>query len=84
MKFMWMGCNLSMCQFKYLGCILDESGTDDAECHRMVGSRRKVTGAIRSLVNDRGLQLEYEKVLHEGLLMPVLMYGSETIIWKEK
>ena len=39
-------------KFKYLGCVLDESGTDGAECSR------KVAGAIRSLVNGRDLQLE--------------------------
>ena len=54
-----------MLEFKYLGCVLDESGTDETECLM------------------RGLQLEYTRVLHETLLMPVLMYGSETMIWKE-
>ena len=29
------------------------------------------------------LQLECAKVLHETLLVPVLMYVSETILWKE-
>ena len=24
------------------------------------------------------------KVLHEGLLMPVLLYGSETMLWRQK
>ena len=24
------------------------------------------------------------RALHESLLMPVLMYGTETMIWKEK
>ena len=33
---------------------------------------RRISGVIRSLVNARGL--------HETLLMPVLMYGNETII----
>ena len=45
---------------------------------------RRVSGVIRSLVNARGLQLEYARVLHETLLMPVLMYGNETVIWKEE
>ena len=38
-------------EFKYLGCVLDEAGTDGAECSRKVTSGRKVTGAIWSLVN---------------------------------
>ena len=36
------------------------------------------------LVNARDLQLECARVVHETLLVPVLMYGSETIIWKEE
>ena len=43
-------------EFKYLECVLDESGTDEAECSRRVASGRRVAGAIRSLVNARSLQ----------------------------
>ena len=56
-------------ELKYSGCVLDESGTDEAECNRKVVSGRRVADAIRSLVNAR--------VLHESLLVPVLTYGSE-------
>ena len=59
-------------------------GADGAECSRKVTSGRKVVGAIRSLVNARDLQLECSRVLHETLLVPVLMYGSETMLWREK
>ena len=52
--------------------------TDDAV------SQRKIAGAIRSLVNARDLELEHVRVLHEGLLMPFLLYGSEIMIWREK
>ena len=50
--------------FKYLGCVLDEFGTDEAKCRRKVVSGRRVTGAIRSLVNTNGLQFECSRVLH--------------------
>ena len=43
-----------------------------------------MAGAIRSLVNARDLQIEYARVLHETMLVPVLTYGSETILWKER
>ena len=43
-----------------------------------------VAGAIRCLVNVKGLQLECAEVLYETLLMPLLMYGRETMIWKER
>ena len=38
---------------------------------------------VRSLVNTRDLQLQYATVLHETLLVPVLMFGNETMLWKE-
>ena len=36
--------------------------------------------AIKSLVNDSDLQLECARVLHETLLVPVLIYGNETML----
>ena len=63
---------------------MGESGTDGTECNRKVASGRRVAGGIWSLVNARDLQLECARVLHEALLIPVLMYGSETLLWKEK
>ena len=52
-------------EFKHLGCVLDESGSDEAECRRKTACGRSVAGAIRSLVNARGLELECVRVLHE-------------------
>ena len=47
-------------------------------------SGRKVGGGIRFLINDRDLQLECTMILYETLLVPILMYGSEALIWKER
>ena len=69
-------------EFKYLGCVLDESGTDGGECSRKVVSVWRVAGSFRFLVNDRDLQLEFARVLHAILLVSVLMYGSEKMLWK--
>ena len=68
----------------YLGCVLDESGTDNAECRKKVASGKGFAGAIRSLVNAMSLQLECARVLHETLLVPALIYDSETMLWKER
>ena len=40
-------------KFKYLGCILDESSTDEAECSRKVASGKRVAGVLRSQVSAR-------------------------------
>ena len=71
-------------EFKYLGCTLNESGTDNAECRRKMASWRKGAGDMRPLANVRGLQLECARLLHEGLLMTVLLCKSETMIWRKK
>ena len=71
-------------EFKYLGCVLDESDTDGVECSKKVASGRKVAGAFRPIVNVRDLQIECSRVLHERLLVPILMYDSEIMLWKEK
>ena len=71
-------------EFKHLGLVFGKSGTVGAECIRKVASERMIAGAIRSLVNARDLQLQCARVLHETLLVPVLIYGSETMLWKEK
>ena len=69
-----------MSEFEYFGCVLDELGTDVFEYSRKVASGRKVVSVITSLVNAMGLQLECAIFLHESLLVPVFMYGSETLI----
>ena len=37
-----------------------------------------------SLVNAKSLQLECVRVLHESFLLPIIMYGSETMILREE
>ena len=59
---------------------MDESGGDREECGRKVETGSRVAGAIRSLVNARDLQLEYARILHEKFLVPVIIYGSETML----
>ena len=67
-----------------MGCVLDESGTNRAECSKKVARGRRVAGAIKSLVNAMDLKLDCARFLHETLLVQLLMYGSETMLWKEK
>ena len=65
-------------------CVLGESSTDEAECSKKVECMRRVADGIRSLVNARSLQLECSRVLDESLLVPILRYSSDTMIWREK
>ena len=57
--------------------MLDGLGTGGMECCKKVGSGRSVADLITSLENSTGLRLECAKKLHEGLLVPGLMYRRE-------
>ena len=67
-----------------MGCVLDESGTDGAECSKKVASGRRVAGLIRSLVNARDFWIECSRALHKTFLVPILMYSSEVMLWKDR
>ena len=71
-------------EIKYLGCVLDESGTDEAECLRKVVSGKRVAGAIRSLFNARDLQLECAKFLHEAFLYLFLCMAVRQCYGRER
>ena len=47
-------------------------------------SGREVEREIRSPVNIGSIQLERPRILHEEVLVPVLTYRNETMIWREK
>ena len=44
-----------MGELKYLECVLDDSGRHEVDCRKKVPSGFRTAGAIRSLVNGRGL-----------------------------
>ena len=39
---------------------------------------------LSGLINAMGLQLECLRGLHEALFVPILLYGSKTMIWRGK
>ena len=53
-------------EFKKVGFVIDESGTNEEECCRSVANGRNVVGAVRFLVNARTLRLELCKTIGLG------------------
>ena len=64
--------------------IWDVFWTKQVQMGQNVVGRWQVRGGwqvpLRSLVNARDLQIEYAIVLYETLLLPILIYGNETIL----
>ena len=65
-------------QFKYLGSVIAANGGEEADtCHR-VNEGCKVLGALKGVMKNRGLGMNVKKVLYEKVVMPTVMYDSES------
>ena len=59
-------------QFKYLGSVIA------ADVHHRVNEGGKVLGALKGVMKNRGLGMNVKKVLYEKVVVPTIMYGSES------
>ena len=65
-------------QFKFLGSVIAANGGVEADvCHR-VNEGCKVLGALKGVMKNRGLGMNVKKVLYEKVVVPTVMYGSES------
>ena len=65
-------------QFKYLGSVIAANGGVEADvCHR-VNEGCKVLGALKGVMKNRGLGMIVKIVLYEKVVVPTVMYGSES------
>ena len=65
-------------QFKYLGSVITANGGVEADvCHR-VNEGCKVLGALKGVMNNRGVGMNVKIVLYEKVVVPTVMYGSES------
>ena len=65
-------------QFKYLGSVIAANGGVEADvCHR-VNEGCKVLGALKGVMKNRGLGMNVKEVLYEKVVVPTVMYGSES------
>ena len=64
-------------QFKYLGSVIAANGGVEADVRHIVNEGCKVLGALKGVMKNRGLGMNV-KVLYEKVVLPTLMYGSES------
>ena len=65
-------------QFKYLGSVIAANGGVEADARRRVNEGCKVLGALKGVMKNRGLGINVKKVLYEKVVVPTVMYGTET------
>ena len=64
-------------QFKYLGSVIAANGGVEADVHHRVSKGCSV-GCIKRSNKNRGLGMNVKKVLYEKVVVPTVMYGSES------
>ena len=66
--------------FCYLGSILTYDCSDTEDVTRRIAKASGAFGAVRSqLFTSRNVSFEAKKFVYEGLILPILLYGSE--VW---
>ena len=65
-------------QFKYLGSVIAANGGVEADVRHRVNEGCKVLGALKGVMKNRGLGMNVKKVLYEIVVVPTVMYGSES------
>ena len=50
----------------------------EADVRHRVNEGCKVLGALKGVIKNRGLGMNVKKVLYEKVVMPTVMYGSES------
>ena len=65
-------------QFKYLGSVIAANGGVEADVRHRVNEGCKVLGALKRVMKNRGLGMNVKKVLYEKVVVPTVMYGSES------
>ena len=63
-------------EFKYLGSVIAEGGTEKAVRHRVKEAWRKCR-EVSGVVLDKRMPLKVKKKVYKSVVRPVLLYGAE-------
>ena len=65
-------------QFRYLGSVIAANGGVEADVCPRMNKGCKVLGALKEAIKNRGIQMNVKKALYEKVVVPTVMYGSES------
>ncbi|CAG9134602.1 unnamed protein product [Plutella xylostella] len=71
-------------EFVYLGCLFTRDGKCEGDIERRVKAGNKVNGALHSFMRSQNVSQKARLAVHGGVLVPTLMYGSESWVWQKK
>lgn len=71
-------------EFVYLGSVFTRDGKIEKDVKRRVNAGNQINGALHSFVSRKGISQKARLAVHNGVLAPTLMYGSECWAWKKQ
>ena len=71
-------------EFVYLGRMFTNDGKMDMEIERRVNAGRKVIGSMWAVNQSEQLSMEAKKAVYNSVVVPTVLYGSETWVCQNK
>ncbi|KAI5637059.1 acetyl-CoA carboxylase, central region domain-containing protein [Phthorimaea operculella] len=71
-------------EFVYLGSKFTSDGKCESDIERRVNAGNMVNGALHAFMNSQKVSNKARLAVHRGVLVPTLMYGSESWVWQKK
>ena len=59
-------------------------GRCESDIERRKTAGTNVNGALRPIMKSRSVSIPAKKMMHQAILLPTLMYGSESWTWLKK
>ena len=70
--------------FLYLGAKVSKDGGMEKELNHRITQARKSAGALGGMWNNRGVSIEVKRRMYESIVVPTVLYGSETWTWSRR
>ncbi|GBP82830.1 hypothetical protein EVAR_56129_1 [Eumeta japonica] len=65
-------------KFVYLGSLFTNDGKYARDIERRANAGNKMNGALLAVMNSKGVSRQASLAIHNGVLIPTLMHGSES------
>ena len=70
--------------FKYLGSTVNEQSTQEEEIKNRIAKYSQNVGCMYRLLKDRNVPKKAKQIIHQTILRPILIFGSECWTWTKK
>lgn len=71
-------------EFVYLGSMFTRDGKYEGDVERRVKAGNRVNGALHAFMSSQKVSNRARLAVHRGVLVPTLMYGSDSWVWQKK